>query len=494
MLKHTFIFASFIIVLNTTTTMSTSSDGIEKPQKPQQALFNDINSHLTSALKHCKTGTEISDSIAIAFLDTLNGFGDRAYDLYNGDTSLHGGSATGISTDFQAALKNHALVSVISDGVRIFKGSPELVLEKFKPYLTDAGKGFFNTRMQDQLQPCLFDDQLVLLPWDTLIYRVQMWDRYCAKHKNSYAAREGKRYLKRYLSMFLPQKLNSNDNDYGINIGTRSDINDNLNKIKFGNKETANLIEAYLSTLVPTPEPDILKKYDSLVEAYHIPTAYFAPESTFNIKILEPLVSYGEEEVSGTEISKKRWIALVLDTVGHWRLEPVNLTFKKCAYDDGMEEEKTSNCINPPVKGTRYLLNGISISSGPVDVTFKGMRPKHIPLDSTKTITIRNRIYQLKSRDVGSCVWFVYLVHNGNSKYIIRESSCLEINTGLLWEGDLDRDGKLDLIVDSNLNYSFHEMRLLLSGSAKPGELLKWEAQTFSVGHYDETYPEGTEK
>ena len=49
--------------------------------------------------------------------------------------------------------------------------------------------------------------------------------------------------------------------------------------------------------------------------------------------------------------------------------------------------------------------------------------------------------------------------------------------------GDVDRDGRLDLVVDSYLHYEGYVMRLLLSGSAEPGELFKWVVETYSLSH-----------
>ena len=49
------------------------------------------------------------------------------------------------------------------------------------------------------------------------------------------------------------------------------------------------------------------------------------------------------------------------------------------------------------------------------------------------------------------------------------------------WAGDLDRDGKLDLVVNLSGKYSLHPYRLLLSSKARPGQLVG-EAATFLTG------------
>lgn len=40
------------------------------------------------------------------------------------------------------------------------------------------------------------------------------------------------------------------------------------------------------------------------------------------------------------------------------------------------------------------------------------------------------------------------------------------------WAGDLDRDGRLDLVVNLSRKYSWHPYRLLLSSAAGPGQLV----------------------
>lgn len=52
----------------------------------------------------------------------------------------------------------------------------------------------------------------------------------------------------------------------------------------------------------------------------------------------------------------------------------------------------------------------------------------------------------------------------------------------LLWAGDLDRDGKLDLFYDLRSFYTRHELALFLSTAAKEGELVGLVARWNAVG------------
>jgi hypothetical protein len=51
----------------------------------------------------------------------------------------------------------------------------------------------------------------------------------------------------------------------------------------------------------------------------------------------------------------------------------------------------------------------------------------------------------------------------------------------IIWAGDLDRDGKLDLVVNLHRKYSWHPYQLLLSSRAAPGELVG-QAAVFVTG------------
>ena len=51
----------------------------------------------------------------------------------------------------------------------------------------------------------------------------------------------------------------------------------------------------------------------------------------------------------------------------------------------------------------------------------------------------------------------------------------------VVWAGDLDRDGRLDLVVNLHRKYSCHPYRLLLSSFASNGQLVG-DAALFETG------------
>jgi hypothetical protein len=52
----------------------------------------------------------------------------------------------------------------------------------------------------------------------------------------------------------------------------------------------------------------------------------------------------------------------------------------------------------------------------------------------------------------------------------------------LLWAGDIDRDGKLDFLMDIAGHYNASEPALYLSSQASPGTLVKKVASRKGVG------------
>lgn len=65
---------------------------------------------------------------------------------------------------------------------------------------------------------------------------------------------------------------------------------------------------------------------------------------------------------------------------------------------------------------------------------------------------------------------------------VVHDRTCAEDTPSLLWAGDLDRDGKLDLFMDILNHYAGRHYALYLSSEAEDGELVKLVADLFIHG------------
>ncbi len=59
---------------------------------------------------------------------------------------------------------------------------------------------------------------------------------------------------------------------------------------------------------------------------------------------------------------------------------------------------------------------------------------------------------------------------------------CDMIGPSLIWAGDLDRDGKLDFLLDATTHYNVSEPTLFLSSPAQAGEIVRPVATIHFVG------------
>jgi hypothetical protein len=94
---------------------------------------------------------------------------------------------------------------------------------------------------------------------------------------------------------------------------------------------------------------------------------------------------------------------------------------------------------------------------------------------------LRYRLY-LEAQDPHLTDAKVILAHNSRIQVLYSADGFVdEPHFDIVWAGDLDRDGKLDLVVNLNCKYSWHPYRLLLSTKAR-GRDLVGEAAVFETG------------
>jgi hypothetical protein len=135
-----------------------------------------------------------------------------------------------------------------------------------------------------------------------------------------------------------------------------------------------------------------------------------------------------------------------------------------------------------------FLIRGMpELQEGPVKTVFYGffqpqptnnginlrtdMRLQYLLSAGGKTSAETIEDYELKLSD------------RQTSQIITKRSSALrESMPILLWAGDLDGDGKLDLLIDMTDHYNVRQPTLFLSSRAKPGQLLEKVASYRKVG------------
>lgn len=170
----------------------------------KDSLVLELKSYLAGTLQKCTENPSIADSVAISCFDSLNErFADKFYDVYFSE-----GSSPGPKLD--SILLQYGIIEVDVHGSCAVKANPKTIFGIFQKYLSESGKAFFKTRMKDQLQPPFYDDELILLPWDTLAERTQLLDSFCAAYPGTYASRAGESYLTHYFGIYFPLKINGN--------------------------------------------------------------------------------------------------------------------------------------------------------------------------------------------------------------------------------------------------------------------------------------------
>ena len=100
----------------------------------------------------------------------------------------------------------------------------------------------------------------------------------------------------------------------------------------------------------------------------------------------------------------------------------------------------------------------------------------------TATLGARPYVLRLQARDPDRTDATVVLSHEDRTQVLYSAGGFVDDpHFRIVWAGDLDRDGKLDLIVNLHRKYSVHPYRLLLSTKAR-GTGLVGEAAVFETG------------
>lgn len=196
------------------------------------------------------------------------------------------------------------------------------------------------------------------------------------------------------------------------------------------------------------------------------------------------------DEVPGR--SGETWLALVVDG-GKATLQPTTLKIEAVndPVGDG-PDEKTGRSVVAPGIAPRVLLRGIaSLRAG--DIAVAVADPQSVDAATPLPITFGGKTLNLAVRcsgmgDAPACK--VVLGDRVTEQVLFDtaargESGAIELGEAVpsvLFAGDLDRDGNVDLLIDTTDHYNLSRPTLFLSGAAKKGQHVAQVAQQSITG------------
>ena len=194
------------------------------------------------------------------------------------------------------------------------------------------------------------------------------------------------------------------------------------------------------------------------------------------------ILQVGEFFCEITAEPNKVWLGLYPTKSGH-NLMPTTVRVD-AFYDPAIgDDEDVTGATRVSVPGRiapLFLITGIdTLKAGMVKTLFSGRLPLErsleFTLDNESTYTIA-AFGGLESNS-GSVDYRVELVKGSRSQVICTYDRSDAIVTYLLWAGDLDRDGQLDMLIDTVCDYNASGPMLFLSSLAEDGYLLQMVAQ-----------------
>lgn len=132
-----------------------------------------------------------------------------------------------------------------------------------------------------------------------------------------------------------------------------------------------------------------------------------------------------------------------------------------------MKDVRAAGCAKPLV-----LMRVGELEEGDVATVFSGN--EEIGRDAGKELQLGPSKYALFARDSEPETREIIVRFGGIEQQIaVVQGCCNDAQPTLLWAGDLDGDGKLDLLLNVTMHYAHSELALFLSSRATGGELLR---------------------
>jgi len=233
-----------------------------------------------------------------------------------------------------------------------------------------------------------------------------------------------------------------------------------------------------------------------LVVMFATSDAQVKRNDTSGVGLLETGVFHGNEVTAQTG---ERWLGLYVEGESSVLL-PYRLTVDT-VFDDIVDHgtgQKTGKevTIDLPLEPL-FLLNGATmLSAGSIGTVFgDGERTTASSLTPSSPIELKlaGDSYQLEvigaengtncsDQQLARHARLVLKLGEKTQTLYSLEDCGNDPGWALLWAGDLDRDGKLDLYVNVSQHYNVSERRLFLSSRASAGQMVKEIAQFITVG------------
>ncbi|MBZ0187676.1 MAG: hypothetical protein K8F91_15625 [Candidatus Obscuribacterales bacterium] len=199
-------------------------------------------------------------------------------------------------------------------------------------------------------------------------------------------------------------------------------------------------------------------------------------------------MQYHSEEVDTK--SGEIWFGLFPEQPGQFELKPAKVTISLVndpIVDD--PDQKTGKKVSIPstdeplslVRGVAGLkAGGVTTCVARTERLTSGQRVK-LKLGSSEATLIVTGTKQ-KDQEMQSDYALILERDGVRQKLYSKKEIGSDLSQILLWSGDLDRDGKVDLLIDTTEHYNMSRPTLFLSSKAKPGKLVEKVASRTSVG------------
>lgn len=207
-----------------------------------------------------------------------------------------------------------------------------------------------------------------------------------------------------------------------------------------------------------------------------------------NVQLLRTGSFHGDEVAPG---AAGEWFALALEETGGASLERVRVTIstEHDAILDDDDEETGKRVETSNGRDAAVLIRGLaSLREGPVDTVAANLtlRPgvEHrlgaytLNLTCTASTAAEYRCPLAVREDKDRQTIATYAAWSRENELTFGS----EHEPVVLWAGDLDRDGRLDLLVDTSDHYNVSEVALYLSSIARNGELVRRAANFRTTG------------